>query len=265
MKKISKYFNQICTQKYSSLGFSKNKSAFIRMRGDILQTFALECSHMAPTCSVNFGIFPLCLPQPVYFDCGEYTLDKFIVEVYDGWIFDSKSDESIMNCVESISQAIDSYLLPFFEKCCDCKTALPELIKLDELFDRNRQTILRLIGTSDLAVSWQDRSLFDPGKYYMALKAHNWSYVRKYLYFKVDFYKERIKSFDSPGSPKQPKSIIERFLTSLSLHLKLLELLESEDFASFDEMIKLNEIQMYKLLGRKFLEKQRETTDCQFH
>ena len=193
MKKISKYFNYICTQKYGSLGFSKNKSTFIRIRGDILQTFTLECSQLAPTCSADFGIFPLCLPQPVYFDCGGYTLDKFIVEVYDGWIFDSDSDESIMNCVESISQAIDSYLLPFFEKCCDCKTALPELIKLDELFDRNRQTILRLKGDSDLADPWHERSLFDSRKYYMSLKAHDWSYARKYLNFKVDFYKKRIK------------------------------------------------------------------------
>ena len=257
MKKISKYFNHICTQKYSSLGFSKNKSAFIRMRGDILQTFALKCSHMAPTCSVTFGILPLCSPQPVYFDEGQYALNNFIIEVYDGWIFDSDSYESVMKCVESILQAIDLYLMPLFERCYDCKTSLPELIKLDELFDRNRQTILRLKGDSDLADPWHERSLFDSRKYYMSLKAHDWSYARKYLNFKVDFYKKRIKSFDSPDSPKQPKSVIERFLAGLSLHLKLLESLESEDFAPFDEMIRLNEIQMYKLLGRKFLEKQR--------
>lgn len=255
MKTISRNFNYICTQKYQVLSFSRSKSTFARISEDVVQAFALKYSRSVPTCSVEFGIFPLCLPQPIFLDAGGYALDEFIIEQCEdssGWTFDSCSDESMKNCIESLSNAIDLYLLPFFETCSDCQSALPGLIKLEELFDRNRQKRLQLRGDSDLAVPWQERSLFDSRKYYMALKSRNLSYAYQYINHQVNFYKTRLEAFDNPDSPRQPDIVRERFLTKLATYSEQLEWLDSGDFSYFDDLLKSNENQTLKYLADKY-------------
>lgn len=255
MKIISGYFNRVCTQKYQPLGFSRSKSTFIRISGDVLQAFTLKCSRDVPSCSVEFGIFPLCLPQPILLDAGGYMLDEFIVEVHEnnsGWTFDSCSDESMLNCIESISEAIDLHLLPFFEICSDCKSALPELVKLEELFDFNRQKKLYLSGDFDVAIPWQERSLFDSRKYYIALKAHNLSYAQRYLNHQINFFKNRLKSFDNPDFPRQPDVVKQRFGAKLALYSEHLEWLDSGNFSYFDDLLKSNENEMLKYLAKKY-------------
>ncbi len=254
MKTILRYYNNY-TQKYQLLGFSRTKSTFARVRGDVLHTFTFKYSCSVPICSVDFGIFPLCLPQPIFLDVGGYELDEFIIELHkrsSGWTFDACSDESMTNCVKSISQAIDLYLLPVFEECRDCKSTLPELIKLEELFDRNRQKTLHLMGESNFAAPWQERSLFDSRKYFMALKAHNLPYAYQYLNHKVAFYKNRLKSFDNPNSPRQPDVVRERFSAKLALYSKHLEWLDSGDFGYFDDLLNSNEKQMKSFLAAKY-------------
>jgi hypothetical protein len=204
---------------------------------------------------VDFGIFPLCLPQPIFLDAGGYELEKFIVEPYEnnsGWPFDSYSDESLLNCIKSITGAIDLYLLPVFEICSDCKSALPELIKLEELFDFNRIKKLHLSGDFDAAVSWQERSLFDYRKYYMALKARDLSYAQRYLEHQVNFYINRLKSFDNPNSPKQPDVVREGILARQAWYAEHLERLDSGDFSYFDDLLKSNESKMLKYLADKY-------------
>ena len=255
MRTISRCFNHICTQNYKSLGFSRLHSTFIRRKKDILQVFSLKCSQSLPICSVEFGIFPLCLPQPVYFDAGGYMLDEFIVDLHgrnSGWTFDASSDESIMNCIESISQALDLYLMPFFEACSDCNTSLAQLVWLEELFDRNRKKTLYLRGDSDAAAPWQERSLFDSRKYYMALKARNLPYAQQYLIHQIDFYKNRLKSFDASSVSKQPTIVRERFSAKLALCVEQLERIESGDFSYFDDLLNFNENKMDQFLATKY-------------
>lgn len=255
MKTISRCFNHVCTQKYQPLGFARNKTTFIRIKGDVLQAFSLKRSLHVPTCSVEFGIFPLCLPQPICLDAGGYVLDELIIDRYEGasgWTFDPNSDESMMNCIESISNAIDLYLLPFFDACSDCKSALPELIKLEELFDYTRQKRLQLNGEADLGIPWQERSMYDSRKYYMALKSRNLSYAYHYLNHHIDFYKTRLKSFDNSNLPKQPEIVRERFLAKLVAYSEQLELLCSGDLDYFDDLLNSNESQMLKFLSTKY-------------
>lgn len=252
MKTISRYYSHICSPKYQPLGFSRYKSTFVRMSGDVLQAFTLKHARSVPTCSVEFGIFPLCLPQPIFLDAGGYGLDEFIVDLREGWTFDSGSDESMMNCAESISKAIDLYLLPFFETCSDCKSALPELVKLEELLDHNRQKRLHLIGDYDSAAPWQERSLFDYRKYYMALKSRNLTYAHQYLNHQINFCKMSLKSFDKPDSPRQPDVVRERFFAKLALCAEHLEKLDSGDFSYFDDLLKSNEDQMLIYLADKY-------------
>ena len=254
MKTLSKFFNRVCTQKYKVFGFVRCSSFYARIKGDIIQTFYLKHSQYVPSCTVTFGIIPLCLPQPHFLSAGAYELDKFVVELHKYsslWTFDPDSDESMEKCIKSLTNAIDMYLIPFFDRCYDCKSALEELIKLEELFEENRQKILQLIGGSDMAAPWYERSLFDYKKYYMALKSHNLIYAHQYLIHQINSHKRRLEEFDNPNFPEQPDCVRERCLAGLKQNMEQLDWIESGDFGKFDDMLNNNEKQMYEFLSIK--------------
>ncbi|MBE6944247.1 MAG: hypothetical protein E7453_08370 [Ruminococcaceae bacterium] len=251
MTTIQKQFNQVCTKKYVPLGFFRKKTTYIRLSGNVLQSFSLKHFKGRPYCSVDFGVTPLCLPQPFFLDVGPYSLNKFNVPISE-WPYDAKSAESILQCVESVSETIDLHMLPFFEMCCDCRSALPELIKLEELFDRNRIETLRLLGGYDSAAPLEERSLCDYRKYYMALKANDFSYARRYLEFQIDLHKKSLKEFDNPNYPKQPPSVKEGFLRKLHLHTSHLEHLNSGDVRFFSDMLAANEQETYRFLATNY-------------
>lgn len=250
MKSLSKCFVRACTQRYQPLGFYRDKTTFTRMRGDVLQTFSLDRSQYVPTCTMYFGIIPLCKSEPIHFG-GTYTLDRFVVEQqaqYGGWPFEPGSDESIETCVGQLCEAIDLYLLPFFEKCGDCGQALAELLKLEELFECNRQKALYISGITDRAAPLQVRSLFDHYKYYMALKAHDYPYIQRFLKNQVNHYESSLRSFEQP-SGRQPESVKERFRAARVEYTQLLERFEAGDYDYFDDMVKANESRTLEFLA----------------
>ena len=251
MTTIQKQFNQVCSKKYVPLGFLRKKGTFVRLRGDVLQSFSLKHFKDLPYCSVDFGVTPLCLPQPFFLNAGAYRLNQFNIPISE-WPYDAKSAESIIQCVESMSEAIDLHMLPFFEMCCDCRSALPELIKLEELFDRNRIETLRLLGGYDSAAPLEERSLCDYRKYYMALKANDFSYARQYLEFQVDLHKKSLKEFDDPSYPQQPQGVIERFLHALRMHSSHLEHLNAGDLQFFSGMLAANEQETCRFLSTNY-------------
>ena len=251
MTTIQKQFNQVCTKKYVPLGFFRKKTTFVRLRGNVLQSFSFKHFKDLPYCSVDFGVTPLCLPQPFFLDAGPYSLDKFNTPISE-WPYDAKSAESIIQCVELVAEAIDLHMLPLFEVCCDCRSALPELIKLEELFDRNRIQTLDLLGSYDSAAPLDERSLFDYRKYYMALKANDFGYARQYLEFQIGFRKKQLQEFDNPNYPKQPPIVKERLLRTLHLHASHLEHLNAGDVRFFSDMLDANEQETYRFLAANY-------------
>lgn len=255
MKTILQCFKKNYEKKYESVGFLMSKSTFLRIRGDVVQAFSFKPSLMGePICSVEFGVFPLCLPQPVFFEAGGYMLDWFIVnrpESYLGWRYDTQSDVSISNCIKSVSDTIDLYLLPFFESACDCKKALQELFSLEELFDANRKRVVCLKGGTDSAKPWQERSLFDYRKYYMALKASNWEYAEKYLIHMVNNYQSALMRFGSEESPRQPDMVIKKHKLKLGSFMEQLSHIQAHDHVFFTKQIIANENEMNKYLIRQ--------------
>lgn len=255
MSSISKAYIRSCMPKYSPLGFTRNKLTCARIQGEVIQAFTFRQLQYPRVCTVEFGIFPLCLPVPVYLEAGGYELDRFDVErraSSSGWRCDPQSDESIADCVASISQAIDRYLLPLFEECHDCKSSLAGLIRLEELFESNRLKSLHIMGASDCAAPWQDRCWFDARKYYMALKAHDYSYAQEYLSYQVAFCKRKLDSFQKANSPEQPERVKKRFAEKLVKLEECLERMESGDAAYFDELIRQNECKMLEYLAVKY-------------
>lgn len=255
MKPILKYFNHMCERKYKPHGFSRKKAVFARIRGDIIQAFTLKRFQDVPICTVEFGIFPLCLPQPIYLEAGGYELDAFSVEQrlsHSGWIFDRGSNQSMVACIDLISEAIDLYLLPFFDKCHDCKSAFEELIKLEEEFESVRQRVLYLAGETDHALPLQERSLFDSRKYYMALKAHNYSYAQRYLKHQVEHYESRLKKCNAPDATIRPEIVKKRFADARDRYTELLERLDSGDLTYFENLINFNENQTREFIAAQY-------------
>ncbi|MBR6563604.1 MAG: DUF4304 domain-containing protein [Clostridia bacterium] len=255
MKSVSLIFNRVCKQKYQPLGFVKSKSSFIRVKGDIIQSFSFKRFRDGHTCTVDFGVFPLCARPPINLDAGAYEVDGFIVGKCEGWFcweFDPFSDESKEKCIESISEAIDSHVIPFFERCIDTQSALTESTKLEELLDLNRKEKLKLNGMSDMAKPLQERLLMNPYRYYMALKSRDFSYVKKYLEYKVSHLERCLKEFETPGPFKQPECVKESHSDSLAEYTMQLYLLYAEDFDYFDKMIEANEKAMREYLASKY-------------
>lgn len=260
MASILREYDTISKSKYLPKGFIKEKQTFARIKGDILQMFTLKKHGRKPTVTVEFGIIPLCMPipfvsLPIHFSIltmGNYSLDQFFAglpALNGGWAFNPLSKDSVQDCICSVTQAIDNHLIPLFEKCTNCSTSLTELVKLEEEFDRIRQHVLLLMGESDCAKSWKERSLFDYKKYFMALKAGNYTYAQNFLNHQVNFYEkvlhECIISHES-------KAVIEKYTVNYRSYSEQLKMLNAGAKDYFYNLIRDNEDTMQKLLKQNY-------------
>ena len=219
MRQVEKCFNMHSSSKYKESGFRKKNLTFARISDDTVQAFTFEKVRYDHACTVEFGIWPLCMPTPLYLDAGSYRLNEVIVSAQPevlAWTFDPHSDESIHNCVESVLKAIDCVLLPFFDVCKNSQTALNELIKIEEKIENNRLNILQRLGDSDCARPWQERSLFDPKKYYIALKSQNYSYAHRFLSQQILWYTQELRKIERNEGVHQPEIVKVRFEAALA-------------------------------------------------
>lgn len=256
MKSITRYFNKVCAEKYGPLGFSKTRTefdkkqiVFFRISEDVIQSFTLKRFRGVPICTVEFEIDPLCAGAPIYLGVGD-ELDRFSVEQhakYGGWKYQPLVEQSVVECVNAMSETMDKYLIPLFDRCVNCAAALPELIKTEELFEKNRIEVLCLEGRIDCATSiGQEDMLFDDRKYYMALKSHDLAYARKYLRFQISYREKKLKKTNNSDSVR------ERFSCNLNRAREQLKQLESAGFDYFDPLLSKNEDEARKYLAEQY-------------
>ncbi len=229
-------------EKYTSLGFIKIKKTFARIVNDVLQTFTyIERRNI---CDIQFTVEPLC-KNIDFIDVGTYMLSEFSPEVsalYDGWLYDKYSVNSQKDCSQKIFDVVDRYLIPFFRESDCCASALPQLIKLDELFDNNRLKALALRGSTDGAPPWQERSLASIEKYIMALKSHDFEYALKYIeWWQQKHFWPLMKQRYNPLATKQPDIVYsrnEKYFQKLTEHKRKIE---SNDISSLDMELQIAE------------------------
>ena len=241
MKTLSGLFNSRCKDEYHAIGFSRVKSSFVRLSNDVLHAFSLKRYRYVPACTVEFSVIPLCGGVPAFLEAGRYELGEFNTGLQDDWRFDPKSIESIVLCVETLIQTMNRNLIPLFTECGDCKSALSTLIETEELFERNRLKKLELHGQKDRAVPWQERSMFDSRKFYMALKSCDYVYAERYLRFQIAYCQNRLELMEKPDSTKQPEIVKIRTLENLRACSELLSRLNSGDYLFFDDLLFQNE------------------------
>jgi len=180
-------FTKRCKVEVLKYGFRQKKNVFGRIVDDVYQNFYIEKLRLTPDerrCRVGFAVVPLCqrlTENQISDGMGIYYLRKFEVSHWmdgDGWRY-KVSSEDISVCVDEIISFINKYLLPFFERANSCKTALPEAIALEKLFNETRKESLRQNGMEDKAGSYVDLNLLDSAKYYMALKSGDFDFALK--------------------------------------------------------------------------------------
>ncbi len=210
----------------------------MRIKNDIIQLFYLDCLPGRTECRIEFGLIPLSFGRPRTNSLlmGRYELAKFFIQNYGrDWLYDNSSPENLIKCAEVISNAIDKYLLPLFEVAVDCESALSELIKLEELFECNRQQYLKLMGYQDMGtMSWRERMLWNSHLYCMALKVRNFTFAEEYLSYKSNYWEKK------------------GILDEMTIYSEPLEHLRSGDFAYFDNMVSSNEAEMWELIRTEY-------------
>ena len=189
-----KKFIQVCTKQCADiaqeLGFKQSKNVFWRIVGDMYQTFYIETfkeGTAMKNCRIGFCIIPLCARVSAEADIrqqGLYYLKKFEPsyhledwQSWDGWRYNH--DEKLREfCCKEIIRMLKEYLIPFFERTSQSKTALSELIALEALFDDNRLCLGPGRAPAIDATGGVARlNKYDPVKYYLAVKAGDFDFA----------------------------------------------------------------------------------------
>lgn len=241
---------QQCKQNYIPMGFRKKGKTLFCSNKEVICAFTLNVVPSECRCFVEFDVFPLCTVPPIYLNSGRYSLEGFLTDPHNNYFTWHNSSESISSCVNRITELVDNRLIPIFDKCTNCESALFELLRLEMEFERNRLAKLKQMGTLDCASNWKDRSLFDAKKYYMALKAKNYTYARQYLEHEISHYKNIITSLKDPKSSQQPKIVKERFVNTLNSRLDHLSHLSAEEYSFFEDLLCSNEQRMLDFLRK---------------
>jgi len=129
-----KTYKALFKKEFGDYGFRCLGSTHWRVVNDVYQAFHLWRISRDGTCQLSFGIVPLCYEMEAYhvrfgallsfqpydfLGCKEYC-----------WRYDTKSEESIKGCCHQVILFIRSYLIPYFERGIDCKSAREENLKI---------------------------------------------------------------------------------------------------------------------------------------
>jgi len=159
-----KQYKQVCKEEFSGYGFKSYRNNHYRVVNDVFQSFCLHRSVYGKSCTVEFGILPLATEYTIEKDrCRSDHLKKF-EGVYEWFEYDNRSEPSIDRCISEMLVYMKKYLMPFFERGIDCKTAYKEICD----FERNHCKIYNLA---------------DDAKFCMALK--NGDYKNAVIHLKA--------------------------------------------------------------------------------
>lgn len=159
-------------------GFRYIHGCFARVYGEIIQSVRLHIFQGKKRCTIYFALIPLC--QKIdYFDVGLYNLRAFTLpptwQQGDAWVFE-QNEASVMACIAEIRECVERNLLPLLKKCSTCQETLTALLDLEALFYQNRCTARCIWGKEEwIKALGNGINLVDGRKYYMALKAGNFS------------------------------------------------------------------------------------------
>lgn len=169
-------------------------------------------------------------------------------QFFDRWEYDPTSQSSTYACVDEIARYVKVYLIPFFERANSCRSALPELLELEQRFSDKRNATPPLPSTADMDVSHHICNLHDSVKYYMALKNGNYLFALESRKALERLNAASLRSMDERGYlTEKDRARREQLLAVLR---KEIAHLEQRDTAYFQQLIRENEAYSRKCLAR---------------
>lgn len=245
MNFCTKIFIQFSKAVLSSHGFKRTNASYIRVVNDVIQVIRFEVLSSGRACRVVFSAIPLCIgiDRKSIISCPYcHELRRFEPTaglLLCGWEYDRKAEESIHACMAEIMRYIETYLLPFFDRANSCRTALPELIALEQRFLDNRKISLAWAGMTDHAQPGMVPNLLDSAKRYMALKNGDYEFAEKYF---TALVQQNIQSYQSV---LEGGYLSEEALRGREARIKKLQeeiaLLKARDTDYFDRLLQENE------------------------
>ncbi len=220
MNKLTKLYKQKCINEFRKLGFKSYRNNFYRVVNDVFQSFGLHNSVSGNSCTVEFGVFPLCCGSIITKNHTGANHLKVFENNYSWFKYDKNSIESIEQTVNSIIEYINKYLIPYFEKCNNSRNAYFEICNFQKkhqegilMFDCVLFYCALKSGMNDLAI-----------QHLKAQKAHT-----------IKAYNRNIECFEMSVEYEE---MIESEIHNIENRIEIIERL---DFEGIEKIISENE------------------------
>lgn len=253
-------YRELCKKFLGSLNFQRKGSVFFRIQNDVFQNVYIEdlgkYSH-GTHYRVCFGTIPLASKETLGINsfmkkpnltCGHYVLKKFEVkekELFEEWVCDNTL-ENIRVCLKDIERFFENYLIPFFENTNIAAKALPEVIKIEELFEKNRRILCSFDDMYRYIKAPYVVNFLDINKYYMALKAHDYVFARECCQALLD---QNISAFDAKKALLSEEAL-ETKRHRILLLKKEISNFEEANWAYFKYVVECNERESKEFLRK---------------
>lgn len=217
-----KRYKQVCKEEFSEYGFKSYRNNHYRVINDVVQGFGLERSMYGIGFRVIFGISSLANGYMLDRNCGwPYELAEF--ENKQDWFAYNKHSEEIME--KGLSEMLvymNKYLMPFFERANNCKSAYQEICDYERKHYR------------------EGCILFDTRKLYMALKNDDYENAAIHVKASIEQTKEAYAS-NKKAFGTMPPEYEKRIQISLEEDNKMLEHILNNDRAFIENLLAENE------------------------
>lgn len=217
-----KRYKQVCKEEFSEYGFKPYRNTHYRVINDVFQSFCLHRSIYGKNCTVEFGIFPLSYGYPLQKDSCRGDQLKDFDDSRTWFEYDNRSEITIEKCLAEMLVYMKKYLMPFFERAIDCKSAYQEICN----FERKHYH--------------EGCILFDARKLYMSLKNGDYEnatiHVKAHIKHTKEVCAEKKEAFGEI-SPEYEKKI----RISLEKDNKMLEHILNNDRAFIENLLAENE------------------------
>ncbi len=255
MNPFVQQFLKTCDEKYIPLGFSRYKRSYARICNDVVHVFSLLRSQYVPRYTVGYEACPICgdssfrygletdIHRLEYMLLGECGKDG-------GWFWDQKLNISIESCLDPMIQGIDSVILPYFEKCVDCRSTLWESIILEEKENVNWLWLCNLsYGNEGRFIPWEQLVLFDWNRFFISLKIKDYPYARVFLTYNISYYTKELEKMKETNCSEEQ---IERWEEYINKFRNYLENLDAGNYPYFDDLIRARENENLEILKKNY-------------
>ena len=124
----------MCVKEFDKLGFKNYKNNFYRVVNDVFQSFGLHNSVSGDSCTVEFGVFPLCCGNIIKKEHTGANHLKVFENNYSWFKYDRSSMKCIEKTVNLIIKYIKKYLIPFFENANNSRDAYFEICNFQKKY-----------------------------------------------------------------------------------------------------------------------------------